>query len=86
MYILMSYVIYGETWFHDLGGLAVEYIPDTTFEYLDDGYRTECILKMRFFTWCIVKLYCHVTLFSAFHVLIVANHIIHMRIKIISWH
>ena len=40
---------------------------------------------MRFVTWCIVKLDFYVTLCSPFHLIIVANDIIHMGIKMISW-
>ena len=47
-YILVSNVINGETWLHDLGGLGVYYHSDTPFERSDDGYTTECILWMRF--------------------------------------
>ena len=69
---------------HYLGGLDISYHSDTPFEKLDDGYKTECRLGMRFFTWCIVKLYCHVTLCITCHILIVSNDIIHMGIKVIS--
>ena len=60
-YILVSHVIYGETWLHDLGRLDVSYHSDSPFERLDCGYKTECRRGMIFVTWCIVKLYCHVT-------------------------
>ena len=83
-YILVSHVIYGKTWLNDLGGIYVSYISYIPFERLDDGYTTECRLGMRFVTWCIFKLNCYVTLFSACHILIVANYIIHMGIKMIS--
>ena len=46
--------------------------------------KTEYRLGMRFITWCIVKLGCYVTLWSAFHILIVANDTSHMDIKVIS--
>ena len=81
----MIRLIDGETWLHDLGGLDVYYNSDTPFEQLDEGYTTKCILRVRFFTWCIVKLYCHVTLCITFHILIVSNYIIHMDIKVVSW-
>ena len=55
-YILVSHVIDGETWLHDLGGGYVSYISYIPFEQLDDGYTTECRLGMKFVTWCIVKL------------------------------
>ena len=84
-YILVSRLIDGDTWLHDLGGVSVSYISYIPFERLDDGYKTECRLGMRFVTWCIVKLYCYVTLCSAFHILILANYISHMEIKMISW-
>ena len=45
-YILVSHVIDGETWLHDLGVLDVSYNSDTPFERLDDGYKTNCILGM----------------------------------------
>ena len=35
-YILVSHVIDGETWLHDLGGLDVSYLSDTPFERPDD--------------------------------------------------
>ena len=84
-YILVSHVIYEETWLHDLGGLDVSYHSDTTFEQLDDGYKTECRLGMRFFTCCIVKLYCHVNLCITCNILIVSSDISHMGIKVIFW-
>ena len=84
-YILVSHVIDGDKWLHDLGGGYVSYISYIPFERLDDGYKTECRLWMRFFTWWIVKLDCYVTLCSACHILIVASDIIHMGIKMISW-
>ena len=80
-----SRVIDGETWFHDLGVLDVSYNLDTPFEQLDDGYTTECRIGIIFVTWCIVKLYCHVTLYITCHILIVSNNIIHLVIKVISW-
>ena len=83
-YILVSHVIDWETRLHDLGGGYVSYLSYIPFEKLDDGYTTECRLGMRFVTWCIFKLDCHVTLFSACHILIVANYISHLGIKIIS--
>ena len=81
----MGYVIDGETCLHDLGGGSIYYISYTTFELLDYGYTTECRLRIRFFTWCIVKLYCYVNLYKAFHILILANDISHLGIKMISW-
>ena len=81
----MSRVIGEEKWLHDLGGLDVTYNSGTPFERLDDGYTTECRLWMRFVTWCIVKLYCHVTLCITCHILIVFNDISHLGIKVISW-
>ena len=50
-YIVVSRVIYGETWLNYLMGLDVSYNSDTPFEKLDYGYTTECRLGMRFFTW-----------------------------------
>ena len=66
-------------------GGYVSYLSYIPFEQLDYGYTTECIFGMKFFTWCIVKLYCYVTLCSAFHILILANYISHICIKMISW-
>ena len=71
-YIFVSHVIDGETWLHDLGGGSVSCLSYIPFERIDCGYTTECRLWMRVFTWCIVKLDCYVTLFSACHILIVA--------------
>ena len=61
-YILVGRVINGEKWLHDLGGIYVYYFSYIPFERLDYGYKTECIIRMRFFTWCILKLDCYVTL------------------------
>ena len=83
--MLMSCVIDGETCLHDLGGIHVSYYSDTPFEQLDDRYTAECRLGMGFVTWCIFKLYCHVTLCITCHILIVSNDIIHLGIKVISW-
>ena len=55
------------------------------FEQLDDGYKTECRLGMGFVTWCIFKLDFYITLFKACRILIVANYISHLGIKMISW-
>ena len=82
---MVSHIIDGETWLHDLGGLDVSYRSNTPFERVDDGYTTECRLGMRFVTWHIVKLYCHVTLCITFHIIIVSNDIIHLGIRVISW-
>ena len=75
----------GSQCLHDLGGIYVYYLSYIPFERLDYGYTTECILEMIFVTWCIVKLDCYVTLCSACHILIVANDISHLGIKMISW-
>ena len=85
VYILVSRVIYGETCLHDLGEIGVSYHSDTSFEQLGGGYKTGCILGMRFFTWCIVKLHCNVTLWTTCHIFIVSNDIIHLGIKVTSW-
>ena len=61
-YILVSHIIDGETWLNNLGGIFVSYISYITFERLDNGYTTECRIGMIFFTWCIVKLDCYITL------------------------
>ena len=84
-YILESHVIDGETWLHDFGELAVSYHSDTPLEWIDYGYTTECRLGMRFFTCCIVKLYCHVTLCIVCHIIVLSNDISHLGIKVISW-
>ena len=65
--------------------MVVSYLSDIHFERFSAGDTTESRLSMIFFTWCIVKLYCYVTLFSACHILIVANDISHLGIKMISW-
>ena len=85
VYILVIHVIDGETLFHDLGDIYVSYLSYIPFERLDDRYTTECRLGIRIVTWCIVKLDCYVTLFSDFHILIVANDIRYLGIKMISW-
>ena len=59
---MVSYVIDGNTWLHDLGGLDVSYHSEKPFERIEYGYTTECRLGMIFVTWCIVKLYGHVNL------------------------
>ena len=83
-YILVSHVIYGKTWLNDLGGIYVYYLSYIPFERLDDGYANECILGMRFVTWCIVELDWYVTLCIACNIIIVANDITHLGIKTIS--
>ena len=80
---MVSYVIDRGTWLHDLGGLDFSYIIDIPFERLDGGYTTECRIGMVFFTWCIIKLDCYVTLCISSHILIVANNISHMEIILI---
>ena len=84
-YIYFSYLTNGVTFLHNLWGLDVSYLPDIPFELLDNGYTTDCKLGVIFVTWCIVKLDCYVNLFSACNILIVANYISHMGIKMISW-
>ena len=84
-YILVSYVIDDETWLHDSVRLVISYFLYIPSELLDDGYKTECRLDMIFFTWCFVKLYCYVALFSTCNMLSVYNYISHMGIKMISW-
>ena len=68
-------------WFR---GACFLLFSDIPFERLDDGYTTKCRLCMIFVTWCIVKLYCYVALCSACHILILANYIRHLGIKMIS--
>ena len=53
---MVSYVINGDTWLHDLGVIVVYYLSYIPFEQLDDGYTTECRLRMRCVTCLIVKL------------------------------
>ena len=81
----MRCIIGGETWLHNLGRLAVFYLSDIYFEQLAAGYTTEIIIGMIFFTWCIVKLYCYVTFFRTWIILIVPNYIDHIGIKNFSW-
>ena len=57
---LARYVIVGETWLNDFGGLSASYFSDIHFERLADGYTIECRLGIIFVTWCIAKLNCHV--------------------------
>ena len=80
----MSRIIDGETWFRDLGGLDVSYHSETPFGRLDYRYTTECILGMIFVTWCIVNIYCHVTLCYSCHIIIVSNDTSHPGIKTTS--
>ena len=70
---------------HTLGVVDVSYYSYTPFEQLDYGYTTERRLGIRFGTWCIVKLYCHVTVCITCHKLIVYNYISYLGIKVISW-
>ena len=81
----MRYVIYRETWLHDFWGIAVSYISDINFERLAAGDTTECRIGVISVTWCIVKLYCYVTLCRACMILIVYNDIIHLGEKYIFW-
>ena len=80
---LVRYVIGGETWLRDFGGLAISYLSDIQFEQIYYGDTTECILGMIFFTWCIVKLYFYFTSYRACFIIIVYNDIIHMGRKMI---
>ena len=82
---MVSHVIDGETWLHDLGGGYVSYHSYIPLERLDDGYTTECILGMISVTWFIVQLDFYITLWSTFHLLVIANYISHLGIKMISW-
>ena len=81
----MRYVIVREIWLHDFGRLAVSCLSDTQFKQLAAGDTTEFILGMVFSTWCIVKLDFYVNLCRDCIILIVANDISHMGIKMISW-
>ena len=65
-------------------GGPVSYLSYITFERLYDGYTTECILGMIFFTWCVVKLDFYVTLCRDCHILVVANYKINLGIRMIS--
>ena len=81
----MICVIDGETCLHGLREVYFSYLSYIPFEQLDDGYIPEFVLGMVFVTWCIVNLDCYVTLCSAFRILIVANDISHLGIKMIPW-
>ena len=86
--ILVSYAIGRETWLHDLfwgGGGYVYYLSYIHFELIYAGDRTDCIIGMLFVTWCIIKLYCYVTLCRDCLIIIVANDISNPGRKIISW-
>ena len=48
--ILVRYIIGGEKWLHDFGGLAVSYILEIQFERFYAGDTTECGLGIIFFT------------------------------------
>ena len=75
----------GDTCLHDLGGGAINYLSYIPFEQIYCGHTTECIIGMRFFIWCIIKLDFYVTFCGAFHTLTVANNISHLGIKFFSW-
>ena len=64
--------------------MVVSYLSDIHFERFSAGDTTESRLSMIFFTWCIVKLYCYVTLFKYCLILIVANGTSHMGRKMVS--
>ena len=80
--ILVRYSIGGETWLHDFMGIAVSYVSLIHFERISAVDTTECILGVVFFTWCIVKLYCYFTFYSACLILIVDNDIRHIIVYI----
>ena len=54
-------MIGGETWLHNFGGISLSYLSYIYYEQLAYGYTTDCVIGMRFGTWCIVKLDCYVT-------------------------
>ena len=83
--ILVRYSIGRETRLNDFGGITASYLSEIHIEQLDAGDTTECTLGMIFVTWCIFKLDCYVTLCHACLVLIVANNIIHLWRKMVSW-
>ena len=78
------HIIDEDKWFNDLGQNSVSYLWYIPCEQIDYGYTTECRLGMIFFTWCIFKFDCYVTLCSSCHIFIVANNISHIGIKKIS--
>ena len=84
-YIFLCYIINGETWWHGLGGIDFFNHSYTPFERPNDRYTSEYRHGMRFVTWCIVKLYCRVTLCITCHILILSNDISHLGTKVISW-
>ena len=53
--ILVRYLIVGEIWLHDFGGIACYYLSGIQFELLSSGYTTESRLGMVFFTWYTVN-------------------------------
>ena len=83
--ILVRYIIGGEIWLNDCGGIAVYYLFYIQFELRAAGDTPECRLDVIFFTSCIVKLYSCITFCSACLILILSNDISHMGIKLISW-
>ena len=54
--ILVRYVISGEKWLHDFGGISVFYLSGIQFEQLVCLDSTECRPKIIFVSWCIIKL------------------------------
>ena len=76
--ILVRYVIRGDTWLNDFGGIDVFYLSDTHFEILSSGYTTGCRLGMIFVTFCIIKLDFYVNFCIACIIIIVANDTSHL--------
>ena len=83
--ILVRYIIGEETRFHKFWGLAIFYLLPIHLEKLAAENTTECIIGMRFGTWCIVKLNYYFNFFIYFLILTVANYIRNLGIKIIFW-
>ena len=83
--ILVRYVIGSDIWLHGFGNISASYLSDIHFERLAYGYTTDSIIGMIFVVWCIFKLDCYVTFCHACLILIVADYIIHMERKVVSW-
>ena len=79
--ILVKYLICGETWLHDFGGIYDSYISDIYFELITAVDTTECRLDMIFGTWCIFSLNYYVAFCSNYIILVVAKYINHLGIK-----
>ena len=78
----MSYITGRETCLHNFGRCDVSYLFYIHFEQLAARVITECILCVRFGTWCIVKFNCHVIFFRTFLIIVVANYTSHIGRKL----